>query len=80
MSQDSVSLQWESYEAHHKSNYICDRGLFSDVTLVCDDQTEFQAHNIVINAFSPILGQVLLNNPHPYPLLYMRGVKQEDMI
>ena len=46
---------------------------FSDVTLVSDDQRPFQAHKYVLSAFSPVLKDILLNNPHPHPLIYLRG-------
>ena len=53
---------------------------FCDVTLVCDDQTQVQAHKIVLGACSPVLRKQLLNNPHSHPLLYLRGVNHQVML
>ena len=55
-----------------KSNY-------SDVTLVSDDQIQFQAHKFVLSACSPVLKNLLLNNSHSHPLIYLRGVKQQEL-
>ena len=53
--------------------------LFADVTLVSDDQIHIQAHKIVLTAFSPVLRSLLLKNPHPNPMLYMRGIKHSEL-
>ena len=81
MSQETSSLNWKAHEAHiNKSflNLLYER-VFSDVTLVCDDQTQLQAHKIVLSACSPVLKKILLNNPHQHPLIYLRGVMQQEM-
>ena len=55
-----------------KSNY-------SDVTLVSDDQKLFHAHRFILSAFSPFFKNILLNNPNPHPLIYLRGIHNEDL-
>ena len=52
---------------------------FSDVTLVSDDQKPLKAHRYVLGYFSPVLKNVLLANPHPHPLVYLRGVNHEEL-
>ena len=52
---------------------------FADVTLVCEDQTQLTAHKVVLGACSPVLRDILLNNPHPHPLIYLSGIKQYEM-
>ena len=52
---------------------------FSDVTLVSDDKIQFEAHKCVLSASSPVLKKLLLNNPHPHPLIYLKGVKQQEL-
>ena len=52
---------------------------FSDVTLVSDDQKPLKAHRYVLGYFSPVLKNVLLANPHPNPLVYLRGVNHEEL-
>ena len=81
MSQETFSLNWKTHEAHIKKSFqnLLYEHIFSDVTLVCDDQTQLQAHKIVLSACSPVLRKILLNNPHQHPLIYLRGVKQQEM-
>ena len=64
MSQETFSLNWKTYEAHIKKSFqnLLNEHVFSDVTLVCDDQTQLQAHKIVLSACSPVLKKVLLKN------------------
>jgi len=33
-----------------------------------------QAHRYVLSAFSPVLKNILLSNPHPHPLIFLSGV------
>ena len=51
----------------------------TDVTLVSDDQIPFQAHKFVLGASSPVMKNLLLDNPHSHPLIYLRGVKQQEL-
>ena len=53
---------------------------FTDVTLVSEDKKQIQAHKLVVSAFSPILKDLLIDNPHPNPLLYMRGIKHDVLL
>ena len=50
-----------------------------DVTLVSDDQVPFQAHQFVLSACSPVIRKLMINNPHPYPIIYLNGIKQTEL-
>merc|ERR1712183_265891 len=52
---------------------------FADVTLVSDDQQEYKAHKVVLSACSPVLGNILLNNQHSHPLIYLKGFKSTEL-
>lgn len=52
---------------------------FTDVTLVSDEKVSFEAHKCILAACSPILKDLLLENPHSHPLIYMRGVNQYEL-
>ena len=39
----------------------------------------FQAHKTVLSVFSPVLKNILLDNPHSHPLIYLRGIKHKDL-
>ena len=53
--------------------------ILCDVTLVSDDKTPFQAHKVLISAFSPVLKDLLQENPHPHPLIYLSGVDHREL-
>ena len=60
------------------SDIIKEKGS-SDVRLVSDDQIQYQAHKHVLSVSSPVLKQILLSNPHPHPLIYLSGIKHEEL-
>merc|ERR1712129_407909 len=53
---------------------------FSDVTLVCEDGQQVEAHKVILASSSPFFLNLLRRNKHPHPLIYMRGLKSEDLV
>ena len=53
---------------------------FTDVTLACEDGQQLEAHKVILAASSPFFQNVLERNKHPHPLVYMRGLKFEDLL
>ena len=37
------------------------------------------AHKLVLSTASPVFHDLLKNNPHPSPLVYMRGIRSEEL-
>ena len=67
---------------HFCKNYAIDISLLdnsADVTLVSDEQVLFQAHKCVLGGASPVLKDILINNPCPHPLIYLRDVGQREL-
>ena len=81
MDQELVSLKWKIFDTHISSslNDLYPKGKFTDVTLVSDDQIQFEAHKFVLSACSPVVKNLLLNNPHSHPLIYLRGVMHQEL-
>jgi hypothetical protein len=52
--------------------------IFFDVTLACDDN-HIKALKVILSACSPFFKSVLKRNPHQHPLLYLKGVRYEDI-
>ena len=52
---------------------------FKDVTFVCDEQMQISVHKSVVSSCSPVLKTIISNNPHPNPLIYLRGIKHADL-
>jgi hypothetical protein len=48
--------------------------------LVSDDQIKFGARKLVLSASSPVLKKLFLDNLHTHPLIYLRGVQQEELV
>ena len=45
-----------------------------DVTLACEDKL-IEAHRFILFCGSPILRNILMQNPNKHPVIYLRGVK-----
>lgn len=55
-----------------------DGEVFADVTLACRDK-QLKAHKVILSACSPFFRQVLTSNPHPHPLVYLKGISGPDL-
>jgi len=75
----AFALKWEEFENHIASSVqlALEERNYSDVTLVSDDLTPFYAHKSIVSACSPVIKNLLLNNPHDLPLIYMKGIKHQ---
>ena len=51
----------------------------TDVTLACEDGHQLQAHKVILAASSPFFQDIFKLNKHAYPLIYMRGIKPEEL-
>ena len=52
---------------------------FSDVTLVCGDSAQFQAHKAVLSSVSPLLKELLLSNPQSHQVVSLPDIKQLEL-
>merc|ERR1712129_23422 len=78
---EKFCLRWNEFESNISSSFreLRDDKDFFDVTLACDDN-QLQAHKVILSACSPFFRSVLKKNPHQHPLLYLKGVKYEDIV
>jgi len=53
---------------------------FSDVTLACEEGYQVNAHKVILAASGSFFQNLLRKNKHPHPIIYMRGVKEEDLV
>merc|ERR1712051_757386 len=81
MMDEKYDLKWKTFNEHLSGVFkdLGQEGHFADVTLVSDDQIQTPAHKVVLSACSPVLKNLLVNNPHSHPLLYLRGIKQTEL-
>ena len=81
MGQDGVDLEWKMYESISSNSF---RALytdtdFTDVTLACEDNKQISAHKVVLSSCSEMLKKILLENPHPHPLIFLQGLTIRDL-
>merc|ERR1712129_144838 len=76
----NFELKWTDFVDNLASSFIDlrDEGDLLDVTLVCDDD-QLEAHKVILSASSLFFKSVIKRNPHAHPLIYLKGVKIEDM-
>ena len=79
---EKLCLQWNEFNENTSSAFrdLRDDKEFTDVTLACEDGQQVEAHKVVLIASSPFFLNLLKKNKHPHPLVFMRGVKYEDLV
>jgi len=75
MSSEEFNLKWTDFESNISVAFreLREEKDFFDITLVCDND-QIQAHKVILSACSPFFRSILTRNPHPHPLIYLRGV------
>ena len=75
-------MQWNDFKENATSAFgiLRDDNDFADVTLACEDGKQFEAHKVILTSSSPFFQNILRRNKHPHPLIYMRGLKSEDLV
>jgi len=80
VSSDCFLLQHEEFKSNFVGSFQSLRtsGDFLDVTLACGEET-FEAHKVVLSAFSPFLRRVLIKSKQPHPYIYLKGILPQDL-
>ena len=81
-SSEKFCLKWNDFQENLNSAFgglRKDKDL-ADVTLVCEDGTQIDTHKVILAISSPFLMGILKKNKHPHPLMYMRGVRKEELV
>ena len=78
---EKLCIQWNDFQENQKSafKYLRKDADFANVTLACEDGQQFSAHKVILASSSPVLKKLLLINFHPHPLIFLRGVKSDDL-
>ena len=79
MSNNDFHFKWNFYSDHCTEllQDINKTKNFTDITLVCEDLTQINVHKVVLSACSPVFRKLISSNPHPLPLIFMRGISRE---
>jgi len=80
--EEKYCLRWNDFENKLSRAFknIKDDNDFLDVTLACGGNKQIKAHKVILGACSSFFRSILKKNPHQHPLLYMKGVKYEEML
>ena len=79
---EKLCLQWNDFRENVSSAFgdLRKDKDFTDVTLVCEDGKQVDVHKVVLLSSSPFFLNILKKNKHPHPLIYMRGVRSENLM
>ena len=80
-SSEKFSLKWNHFQVNIGSSYYDLRNNhdFSDVTLVCEEDQQMEAHRIILASSSTFFRNVLKRNSHSHPMIYMKGLRAKDL-
>ena len=81
MTSAKLNLTWNDFETCTSNSFrdLLGEQDFVDVTLVSEDDKQIKAHKVVLSACSPILKRILVRNPHQHPLIFLTGVKYQEL-
>ena len=78
---EKLCLQWNDFQENIRSAFgiLREDKDYNDVTLVCEDGPQVEAHKVILAASSPFFRKLLGKTKHPRPLVYMKGAKFGDL-
>ena len=79
---EKLCLQWNDFQNIVSTAFgdLRNNGDLTDVTLACEDGKQIESHKLVLAATSPFFLDLLKRNKHPHPLIYMKGIKSENLL
>ena len=79
---EKLCLQWNDFKESASTAFgnFREDSDFADVTLACEDGKQVGAHKVILAGSSPFFQNILRTNKHPHPLIYMRGMKSEELV
>ena len=80
-SSEKLCLQWNDFKENIASSFkdLRNEKEFTDVTLACEDGQQIEVNKTVLASSSPFLKELLMKHRHPHPLIYMRGIKSNNL-
>ena len=80
-SSEKFSLRWNDFQENISSAFTNLRAdtNFTDVTLISEDYQHLETHRVILSASSPFFMNILRNNKHSHPLIYLKGFQAKDL-
>ena len=81
-SSEKFNLKWNDFKENLYTGIgsLKNSNDFADVTLACEEGHQVEAHKVILGAASPFFQNLLLRNNHTHPLIYMRGMKYDELV
>ena len=78
---NKFSLKWDDFSESLSLTISEEKALndFTDVTLVCEDGTQIEAHRLVLAGGSKLFNSLLRLKKGPNSSMYLRGLKSKDL-
>ena len=78
---EKLCLRWNDFQDIVKNafGHLQASTDFVDVTLACEDGQQIEAHKMILASSSPFFQRILKSNKHSHPLIYMKGMKCDDL-
>ena len=79
--QEKFCLRWNDFESNLSAAFkeLRQESEYLDVTLLCEDEDQIEAHKVVLSACSGFFRNALRRTKHQHPLLYLKGVQHADL-
>ena len=79
---EKLCLKWNDFQENLNTAFGVLRNDqdFADVTLACEDGTQIETHKVILASSSPFFMDIFKRNKHPYPMIFMRGLKAEALV
>ena len=77
---EQLCLQWNDFKENVNTAFekLRNDKEFTDVTLVCEDGQQLEAHKVIMASSSPFFEKILQKSKHSGPLIYLKGVLSKD--
>ena len=79
---EKFCLKWNDFKENVSNTFVTLRkdNYFTDVILACEEDKQVEAHKVILAASSTFFQNLLKRNKHEHPLIYMKGMKYEDLL
>ena len=81
MEEEEYKLAWNGHaeQVTETLNELMISNNFTDVTLVCNDKIQLQAHRIILSSCSTFFKEIFTTVQAYKPIIYLKGEKHEEM-
>ena len=78
---EQFSIKWNDFHGSITALYgdLRNDNDFTDVTLACGDGHQVEGHRNILSSCSPFFRAILKRAKHPHPIIYMRGMSEDDL-